>query len=277
VNTLKQLAQLGYVEDRNLRVIVRPVHVPPNETELDEAAKALVDSGAEVLVGYDTRAVLALHKATKRIPIVAGGVSNPVRLGLAKSLRTPGGNVTGLSFGLEESAMLQLKALRLLRPKLKHMMVLISPKDRFVFPENEWAGKEIGVQAEDVVVDDLAAADRILASVRDPAAEAAWVDQFVPVPTQEVAATAIKHRIATHGFTPQAVREGLLLSYWLHHPEAITRLASMIDKVLRGTDPGTLPFELPSAAELAINRNTARAIGVTIPEELTLRATEIVG
>ena len=275
-NTLKQLAQLGYVEGKNLRVVERHVSPLDADAQLDEAAKALVAAGAEVLIGWDTRMTLPLRRATGRIPIVAA-VSNPVRLGLARSLSAPGGNVTGLSFGLEESALLQLKALQVLRPRLKHMAVLISPKDRMVFPENELAGKSIGVKVEDVVIEDLAAVDRLFARMRDPASEAAWIDQLTPAGVREIAASAIKHRIATHGFDPPAVRDGLLLSHWLYHPDGPARVASIIDKLLRGADPATIPFELPSSTLLTINRTTARAIGVAIPEELTLRATEIVG
>jgi putative ABC transport system substrate-binding protein len=277
-NTLKRLAELGLVEGRNLRVIVRRVPPLADAAQLEKAANELARSGAEVLVGGRALNVVALHKATQKIPIVTLGVSNPVRLGLAKSLREPQTNVTGLSFGLDENAMLQVAALRSLRPRLKRMILLVSPNDRFGGPEHEIAGAALGVKVEEVPVERLSDVERVLAAVRDPAAEAAWVAPLAPALTSRpIAQIAMRHKIVTHGMGDQDVRDGLLISYWLIHADATRQVASIVDKVLRGPNPATIPFELPQTTNLVLNRATAKALGIPIPEEIMLRATEVVG
>ena len=272
------LAELGYVEGKNLRFEIRGYPKDPRPEQIDQAARALASSGAEVLVSAGALAVTALHRATTKIPIVSGGVSNPVTLGLAKSLREPGGNVTGLSFGLEEVAVLQLGTLRAFRPGLKRVTFVISLNDPAdITPEHAKAAAGYGLTLDVVRIKDIDAADRVFRGMRERT-DAAWI---APLPdalgTKQVAASAIRHRIATHGLHPTAVREGLLVCHGLATEDPQARVAVFVDKILRGANPATIPFELPDRTLFVINRATAAAIGVEIPEDLKLRATEIVG
>ncbi len=122
------LAELGYREGTNLHIEVRV----PNEDrgELDRAAAELVRSGADVLVAAGFPRVTALSRATRSIPIVSAGISDPVGAGVAKSLRRPGMNVTGLSWGLPEAAVLQVGTLRALLPRLERIVFSRSPITR---------------------------------------------------------------------------------------------------------------------------------------------------
>ena len=275
-----RLAELGYVEGKNLRIVLRRVPETPSREQMDQAARELASSGAHVLVASGALTVAALHRATSKIPIVTGGVSNPVGLGLARSLREPGMNVTGLSFGLEQAAALQFGAFRLLRPRLQRVVFLLSETDPDprVTPEHAAAAGDLGISTEVATVGRLEQVERLFASMRDHATEAAWVAPLSPdIPLAQLAASAVRHRIATHAMGPPAVREGLLFSYWLLQADATQRLAVIIDKVLRGADPATIPFELPDKPELALNQRTAAAIGARIPDELRIRATDLVG
>ena len=274
-----KLAELGYVEGRNLRFEVRRVPQAPAASQIDQAARELARSGAEVIVAQGADFVTALHRATSKVPIVSGGVSNPISLGLAKTLRAPGMNVTGLSYGLDRAAELQFDTLKLLRPKLKRIVFQVSINDPYadLAPEHVAAAAKAQLDAFALKMKDSEAVERALASLRE-STDAAWVAGLPKgVETKHVAASAIRHRIATHGMSPQQVREGLLFCQGFNHADHPGSLARIVDKVLRGVDPGTIPFELPDRPVFAINRATAAAIGASIPEEFRLRATEVFG
>lgn len=271
------LAELGYVEGKNLRFELRSYPRDGTVEQVERAARELANSGAEVLVASGAIPVSALHRATRRIPIVSGGVSNPVTLGLAKSMREPGLNVTGLSFGLEEAAVLQLGTLVELRPQLRRIFVLVTANDPAdVTPEHAKAAAARGLNVEVVRVGDMDAVDRMFRGMRERM-DSAWVAPLPGFKVSQVAAIAVRHRIATHAMSPAAVREGLLFCHWLEPSDPHRRLAAFVDKILRGADPATIPFESPDRTLLVINRTTAAAIGVELTDELKLRATEIVG
>ncbi len=272
-----RLGELGYVEGRNLRFEIRRVSEAASAAEYDRAAAELVRSGAEVVVASHVASLTALHHATSKIPIVSGGVSNPVGVGLARSLAKPGMNVTGLSFGLEDAAVLQIGTLKILRPRLKRVLFVAVGADPGVAPEHASAAAAVGVTTAAVSVKSVEDVERLFAAMRDPAAEAAWIAPLPGLTEELVAAAAIRHRVATHGMSAEEVRKGLLISYWLGHSDASQRLSKMIDKILRGANPADIPFELPDKTYFTLNRTTAAAIGVTIPEGLTLRATEVIG
>ena len=276
---LSRLAEHGHIEGRNLRFEIRRVPVDASAAELERVAAEMVRSGPDVLVASGADYVTALHRATSRIPIVCGGASNPVGLGLAQSLSRPGKNVTGLSYGLPEAAVLQVGALKAVRPRLKRLTVMVPENaSKEVTPEHAAAASAAGIAVEVASMGSLEDVERLFAAIRDPAAEAIWVAPLAKgIPTAEVARSAIRYRVATHAMHADAVRSGLLISYWLAHSEGGKRLASLIDKVLRGANPAQIPFELPDTVELYINRATAAAIGVSISDDLLLRATEVFG
>ena len=274
------LGELGYVEGRNLRFEIRRMPESAMPADREKAVAALAGSGAEVLVASGDWNVVALHRATTRIPIVSAGVSNPVSLGLARSLRNPGMNVTGLSSGLEEAAVLQFGALRLMRPRLKRVVfVAFHLEDELkVAPEHVSAAERLGIATDVAVAKDLEEVERIFAAIRETAVEAAWIDTpAAGVTAKQIAGSAVRHRLATHAIDASMVRDGLLFSFWLAQTDGAHRIAIIVDKILRGASPASIPFELPDKTELTINRATAAAIGVAIPEELKLRANAIVG
>jgi putative ABC transport system substrate-binding protein len=275
--TSVRLGELGYVEGRNMRFEIRRVPEGAREGEYERAASELVRSGAEVLVAYGVASLTALHHATSKIPIVSAGVSNPVGVGLARSLGKPGMNVTGLSNGLEEAAVLQIGTLRVLRPRLKRVWFVAAGADSEVAPEHASAAAAVGVTTDAVSVKAVEDIDRLFAGMRDPDTEAAWISDLPRIGEERIAASAIRHRVATHGKHAGAVRKGLLMSYWLDNSDDNLRLATVIDKILRGGNPADIPFQVPDKTVFALNRATAAAIGATVTEDLLLRATEVIG
>ena len=270
------MAPHGWIEGRNVRYEVR--RVAPEEGDLDPPAQELVRAGAEVLVGMGAPIVLALSRASRTLPIVCGGISDPVEAGLARSIREPGGNVTGLSFGLPEAAMLQLGTLKVLVPGLKRV-VFVDAQGTFTrpAPAHEAALRSFGFEGEVASVKSLKDIERALASLRS-VADAAWV--AVPpkgVPAKDIAAAAIRRRIATHAMGSADVKEGMLLAYWIVHANPLERIAGVLDQVLRGAAPARIPFQLPDKTSLAINRATAKTLGLRVGEDLLVRATEVYG
>jgi putative ABC transport system substrate-binding protein len=169
--------------------------------------------------------------------------------------------------------------LRALLPGLKRLIIVTSDADIHdrPLPAHDRAARAIGVSPELVKVKDMPHVAKLLASMRS-ASDAAW---FALIPrdgsASQVAAAALARRIASHGMNAEEVRAGMLMSYWLEHSELLKHLTALIDKVLRGADPGSIPFQLPDKEQFALNRATAKALGIRIPDEILVRATEVIG
>jgi putative tryptophan/tyrosine transport system substrate-binding protein len=268
----KCLAARGYVEGRNLRIETR---IPPDwrEASLAKAAAELVASRPDVLYALMANRVGALAAATRTIPIVTGGVPDPVGAGFAQSLRRPGANITGLSLGLRESADIVLGLLKELQPRLKRVVGIFQAglpeahrgtwwHEAARLAEIEWAAVEAASDAD---------AERVLATM---AGQAAIVSPMKdPKLGARIVAAATRLRIATIG-PPQ---DGTLMVYGHDFVDAESRIGVILDKVLRGANPAEIPFELPDRPYFLLNRNTARALGLEIPARVLLRATEVIG
>jgi len=279
-NLAGRLRDLGYEDGRNLRFEIRRIPKAATAEQLDRAATELASSASEVIVAVGADNVRALHRATHTIPIVTGGVGNPVSLGFARSLREPGMNVTGLSFGLEESALLQFGTLKRLRPRVKRVTFFMPATSPYqdLAPEHVSAAAALGLDLDVALLSDMNGFAKALGAMRDASAEAVWVDEFSsPISMKQVASLAIRRRVASYARNAEWIRDGFLLSCGLFHSDPNLRIASIVDKILRGIDPRAIPFEQPDRTELVLNRATAAAIGVEIPEDLRLRATQIVG
>ena len=272
---VKPLEDLGYVLGRNLRFEIRVRH-DPEPVKLAAAAGELVAARPDVLLAYQGHRVRALAAATRTIPICCGGVPDPIGLGLAQSLRRPGGNVTGLSWGVPETAGITLGILRAMRPGLWGV-ASIHPVGRPAAA----GGRSIGVAAAAIGVAwiqvpipieaDDARIDRALVPL---AGEAAFVAPFRNDGLfKRVVEAANRQRIATVGPT----EHGALMAYGLIHSDAPQRIAALLDKLLRGANPAEVPFELPDRTVFTLHRGTARALGLKIPPDLLLRATEVIG
>ena len=264
----KLMAELGYVEGRDLRFEARAA---ANLRGLPQAASDLVALQPHVLLA-EGPAVVVLAGATQKIPIVCEGIGDPVAANLAESLRRPGRNVTGLSTGGTEPAAIAFGLLKSMRPKVRRLAVLHSPRVpvEIQMRRHAEAAREAGLEwmpAPIVGADDV---ERALAPL---AGEAAWL---APIYTRGLAQAALdiakKHRIAAIAAAP-----GALMWYGREFSDAPRRVAAIVDRILKGTPPGEIPFELPDRETFMLNRSTAHAIGIDVPKEVLLRATEVIG
>jgi len=266
----QDLARLGH-DARTLRVEVR-IETGRDRAKVRAAAEALARSRPDLLLAWGSERVAALAAATRTIPIVAGTTADPVGEGYATTLQHPTGNVTGLSIGVPEMARMWMSLLKTVRPRLERVAIIRGSADPEVWSHvrrpqlTESEGS--AVRVIDAYSTTAAEADRTLAELGDPERAGA----VGAVDGVNLAQLALRRRIAFVG----DVRDGGLMMFGLQFGDAYARTALTIDKLLRGAKPADIPFEGPDRSFLELNRATARAIGVTFPKDLLLRATLVV-
>jgi ABC-type uncharacterized transport system substrate-binding protein len=275
----ESLRDLGYVEGRNLTIEWRD---PEGKSErfVDLAAE-LVRLKVDVLVAPNPAAAIAAKKATESIPIIMLHTPDPVQLGLVASLGRPGGNITGTT---SLSVDLTAKHLELLKEALPHatrVAVLwnpVNPWHPIALKGAESAARALAIQLHSV---ELRAAEQLepsFAAMTKQRADAVLVlsDPMSYYHRARVANLAAKRRLPTMHGVRGYVAAGGLMCYWANQADLYRRFASYVDRILQGAKPGDLPIEQPTKFELVINAKTAKALGLTIPQSLLVRADEII-
>ncbi len=269
-------AEFGWVEGRTLEIVWR--FCDGDETRAPALAKELVSERPDVIATASTARTRAIQKATSTIPVVTW-VGDPVGSGFAKSLARPGGNITGLALGMSEIGEKQVDLLRAVLPKLSTVVVLGGSRSR---PIEEIAepfitaarGARIATTAQRVT--SLAQAEAAMRALPGDGRGAVYLTgNFPDFGRGDIAQLSIRLRVPTMGGDEDIVGKGALLSLMLLHDEGDRRLVTLIDKLLRGADPGEVPFELPGKSFVAINRRTAAAIGVKFPAVFVLWADRV--
>jgi len=272
-----RLAELGWIEGRNLAIAARAAEDKPER--LPELAAELVALGPEVIVTFGTPATLAAKKATARIPIVMAGTNNPVADGLVASLAKPGGNVTGLANN--PGPAFYQKMLQLLKdaaPRVSRVAVLRNTDSARDLAQIEAAAPTVNLTVVDV---DVRTADQMKGAL-DAALRAGanglyvFPDYVNNSQTFLIVDFARSNRLPTIGGDRFFVDAGGLLSYWTDWNELRRRAANYVDKILRGADPAVLAVEQPGTFELVINLKTANEIGITIPKHLLAQANHVI-
>ena len=274
----KALANLGYVDGRNIIIHSRW----PEGNRLDqlpEAAAALVSLKPDVIVAVGATAVRAAKGATTQIPIVFGVVVDPVAAGFVTTLEQPGGNVTGFTNFDPRQAGQQLEILREALPGLTHVALLgdagAAPA---LFQTNEEAARALGLRTQTLKVDRTNPDFDAVFEVAKRDGVGAIVILSTPVTTpnrRRIAELAIKHRLPTLSPRDHADAGGLM-SYGTGLSEAVRRTAGYVDRILKGAKPGELPVETVRQHELLINLTTAKALGLSIPPSLMMRAGQVI-
>jgi putative tryptophan/tyrosine transport system substrate-binding protein len=274
-----RLRQLGYVEGVNIRFEYR--YADGFIDRLPALAAELVSLQPSVIVSAPLPANLAASKATGTIPIVMANGADPVSFGLVQSLSQPGGNVTGLTNFAEDLASKQIDIMRELLPHLARVGALINVENPLHVPQ--W--REIQAAAAKAslalvhydfrVPDDL---EHAFDDFTREKVEAVLVppDVTFAVLRVRIAGLAAKARLPTIYFQRESVEAGGLVSYGPNIVEMYRHAADFVDKILKGAKPGGLPVERPTKIELAINLKTAKALGLTIPSTLLVRADEVI-
>jgi putative ABC transport system substrate-binding protein len=268
-----ELAALGWVEGKNLAVQWR--YADGDAALLRVHAEELAAAAPDAIVTRGSPATHALQRATRSIPILTG-VGDPIGSGFAKTYAAPGGNITGLSWAVVETAQKQLEILRTLLPRLASLVFVISGDRKPFLAEITRAIAAAAGTAKIAVRTALADSEAELQQALqtkggsgEVAALIFGLNRLVP---QLVADTALKARMPTMFEVSGYVEEGGLASYRLNWENQNRRAAAQIDKVFRGEKPAQIPFELPTRAEFVLNRKTARLLGLQIPQALLLRA-----
>jgi len=267
----------GYVEGQNILVEWRAAEGGSDRANV--LAVELVGLKVDVIVAIFTPAVRAAKDATSTIPIVMAPAGAPVVTGFVASLARPVGNITGLT-GLD--AELQGKRIELLReliPGLTRVGLLINAADPFAKPfvdETQVAAKRTGVQIHIEDVRRPQEIDAAFAAMSKQRAGAVIVQGVLTASAWQAGDLAVQHRLPSLSVTKQFVESGGLMSYSASLTDICRRAVSYVDRILKGAKPGDLAVEQPTRFELVINLRTAKALGLTIPQSLLLRADEVI-
>ncbi len=269
------LREWGYVDGRNVVIEFRIGSVD----QLPQLAEELVRLKVDVIVASAAPSALAAKKATTSVPIVFVNVFDPVELGLVRSLARPGANITGLAFSSADLAGKRLELLREVVPKLRRVAMLWhsdNPGNLVQLKGAEVAARTLGMQFERVPV---RGTDDFDAGFKAMRAADGLLQANAPLFTTHRArlvGLAAKSRLPAIYGQREYVEVGGLMSYGPHIPDQNRRAAAYVDKILKGAKPADLPVEQPTKFELAINGRTAKALGLTIPPSLLLRADQVV-
>ncbi len=274
------LRDLGYVEGRTILTEYR--WADGRVDRLPALAAGLVQLGVNVIVASNTPAALAAKKATSTIPIILVTSGDPVGSGLVASLARPGGNVTGLS--LTPTPAISGKQLELLKdafPALTHVAVLANPANSptaGLVKEVELAARSLGLRLRVVQVREPKELDNAFATMKNERVPALLViaDPLVSDNRDRIVAFAAKNRLPAIYPYRLFADAGGLMSYGADVSDLNRRAATYVDRILKGAKPAELPIEQPAKFELVVNLKTAKALGLTIPQSLLLRADHVI-
>jgi putative ABC transport system substrate-binding protein len=278
-NLRRGLRELGWVEGQNIVVLKRGWR--GRTEEFPQILADLIQHKVDVIVSSSSPAVRAAMESTSTIPIVMAGLTDPVGAGLIRSLAQPGGNITGLTNIFTELSAKRLELLKEAAPRVSRVAVLWNP----THPGQAiaWQLTQQAAQALRLVLfsaevrrpEDFAPAFAAIVAER---AEALFVlpDPLTSLHRQQTADFAAKQRLPSMYAASYWAEAGGLLSYGTSFPDLWRRAAVYVDKILKGARPADLPVEQPTRFDLVVNLGTAKALGLTIPQSLLLRADHLI-
>ncbi len=273
------MAELGYVEGRNLEIVFRWAEQRPDQ--LPTLANELVGIKPEVIVSTGgAPTVRAVKAATATVPIVFI-TGNPVAEQIVQSLARPGGNLTGFAVLAGDLEAKRLEMLKLLLPSAKRIAIVWNPAQLYV--EGIVRGVEEAARRLDMTVIHWKARNRqelelAFAEIAAAKADALFVvaDPVLGFERDRIVNFANKNRLPGIYFWREFAEIGGLASYGTNLAAVYRRAATYVDKILKGAKPGDLPIEQPTTFELVINRATAKALGITISPAVLQRADEVI-
>ena len=274
------LRELGYVEGQNTTIVHRSSE--GQYERLGDLAADLVRLKVDVIVVPAPQNAVAARQVTRTIPIVMASAGDPVESGLVDSLARPGGNVTGTT-GLvgPEIVGKRLELLKEAVPKVSRVALLWNPANlssASYLGETKAAARSLGMQLQMLEARGPEELEGAFAAMTRARADALVVipDGMFLLHRSRIAVLAVKQRLPTMFGGRDHVDAGGLMSYAASLREGFRRAATYVDRILKGAKPGDLPIERPSQFELVINLKTAKALGLTIPQSLLLRADQVI-
>jgi putative ABC transport system substrate-binding protein len=274
------LADLGWIEGRNLQIEWR--WTGGDIARIREYAAELVRLAPDVIFAQSTPNVAALKQATSSIPVVFAVVNDPVAQGFIASMAHPGGNITGFSF-LEYSMVgKSLEMLKQIAPAVGNVAVMFNP-DTYPYygihlRSFETVANALSLELIAALVRNPAEIDAAVAKIGRQPGSALLVtpDPYTVVHRGAIIAAAEQYRVPAAYSYRQHVQEGALISYGADTLDIFRRSASYVDRILKGAKPADLPAQAPVKFEMAINLKTARALGLTVPDNLLALADEVI-
>ena len=273
------LRELGWVEGQNIAIEYR--WAEERTERLPDLARSLVSLRVDLVVAATSPAIQAARQAGGTIPIVMAVTADPVATGFVVSLSRPGRNITGLSMMGGELVGKQLEILKEVVPKVSRVALLWNPAtlaNVAQLPHAQDAARASGVQLQSVKVADPEGIESAFATMTRERAGALIVlaDAMLVANRSRIAALASKSRLPAMYMLTDHVKAGGLMAYGPDLAEMYRRSASYVDRILKGANPGDLPIEQPTKFEFVINLKTAKALGLTIPPSLLLRADQVI-
>ena len=276
------MRELGYVEGRTF--VMEPRYADGKNELMPDQAAELERSGVDVIIAGPFEALHAAKQSTGRVPIIMTPSVDPTATGVVKNPDRPEGNVTGITEMMPELTPQRLQLLKQIAPSLSRVAILWWPgtltEDTFkkMLKETQAAARSIGVEiqvVEAAKVDDLDAAFSAMAKERADGL-IVLVNPMFFVHRQHIIERAAKHRLPAIYEWKSFVQSGGLISYGADVPDIYRRAAGFVDKIVKGAKPADLPVEGPKLFDMAVNRKTARALGVTIPESIVKQAVQVI-
>jgi putative ABC transport system substrate-binding protein len=274
---LRRLHELGWIEGRTVMIEYR--WAEGRSERYAEIAAEFVRLQVNVIVTVGG-AVSAVKAATSAIPIVFPAAADPLGSGFVASLARPGGNITGLSSQMADTARKRLELLREVVPDLRRLAIMANggnPSAVLEMRDVQGAARTLGLE---VVTLELLWADEIATAfdALKTRADALYVatDPLLFTYRVRINTLALSARLPTIYIFRENVEAGGLLSYGANLPDLYRRAAAYVDKILRGAKPADLPVEQPIKFDLIINLTTAKALGLTIPPTIIVRADEVI-
>lgn len=281
----KRLRELGWVEGKN--IFIEHAYAEGQVDRLAGLAAELVRKKVDVILVGSTRPSVAAVRATKSIPIIFYAVGFPVELGLVPSLARPSGNVTGDAWfaGSAEQVAKPLEFLKEIAPSAKRLAWIGVPSQSFTvtggkiaYPEMFGAVSRLGFEFQRHFVERDEDLEALFAAILTSRAQAIMIASptFAIPNRQRIIDFANRHRLPSASDAGRLVDLGGLVSYAPYVPELERSAIDYVDRVLRGTPPADLPVQLPTKFELAVNLKTAKALGVTVPQSVLVRADRVI-
>jgi putative ABC transport system substrate-binding protein len=273
------LRELGYLEGQNIVIEYRWAEGKYERAPILLAE--LVARHVDVIVTAGTPTSLAAQKATTSVPVVVVAVGDPVATGLVASLARPGGNITGLTSIAEETEGKRLELLREVIPRLSHVAALWNPENPTLLPQLKQmrdSAQFLGLKVQILEVRTPGALEETFQAIlrERPGALLVMGDRLFLHNRQRIIDFSTAQRLPVVPVHPELVEAGGLMSFGPSYPGMHRRAAYFVDRILKGAKPADLPVERPTKFELVINLKTAKALGLTIPQSLLLRADQVI-
>jgi putative ABC transport system substrate-binding protein len=277
-----ELQRFGWVEGQNLRIDQRWAN--GDVSRLQPLVAELVGFKPDILVAQGSAALAALRQATRTLPIIFAEVSDPVGQGFVESLARPGGNITGFAMFEFSMGAKWLDLLKQLKPSTESVGVMFNPAiptapfGKLYFQSIEAAAPRFGIQAFSMEIDNKADLERRLSDLaREPnCGLVVLLDAFTYVHRDLIIDQATRQRIPAIYTVTFFAKGGGLAAYGLDLADQFRNAATYVDRIFKGTRPADLPVQQPTKFKLVINLNTARVLGLTVPQSLLVAADEVI-